>query len=144
MKSFGQRDDTLIYAPRKGAYAIIQNTENQFLVVESPDKELFLVGGGIEGEETPIEALHRETLEETGYTIQIEQNLGEAEKHFVSWRYPTLSQHNIGYFYVCSLEEKIAEPIETEPMKWVTLDKLESHLFHEHHLYMVKKALQNI
>lgn len=144
MKTFGKKEASLVYTPRVGAYAIIQNSENLFLVVESLAKELYLVGGGIEGEEAPVDALHRETLEETGYTIQIGQYLGSAEKHFVSAKYPTLSQHNIGHFYCCSLGEKIKEPIETEPMRWVTLDALEKNLFHEHHLYMVKKSLQQV
>lgn len=32
-------------------------------------------------------------------------------------------------------------PIEKEPLLWGSLSDLEKNLFHEHHLYMVRKSL---
>ncbi|MEK3728399.1 NUDIX domain-containing protein [Lysinibacillus sp. FSL W8-0953] len=43
------------------------------------DGNLFLVGGGIEGEESPKLALLRESIEETGHEIQIVEIIGKAK-----------------------------------------------------------------
>lgn len=142
MISFGERDYSLQYMKRDCAYALIKNEQDQFLCVQEIGKDyLFLVGGGIENTETPIEALHRECLEETGYLIEIKSFIGSAEKQWVSSKYPEWSQHNIAHEAV--LLEKIAEPVEIEPMRWVNLQQLEQHLYHEHHLYLIKKYLRN-
>lgn len=141
MKTFGKRDYNLEYKKRTGSYAIIKNTEDKFLVVEDEEGNFYLIGGGVENGETPPETLARESIEETGYQVKIERFLGQAEKYWVSKKYPQWSQHNIGFFYMCTLLEKISEPIEKERMSWVSFTDLEKHLFHEHHLYMVKKSL---
>lgn len=141
MKSFGKRNYNLEYKKRKGAYGIIQDSDGKFLAVKDEDNNLFLVGGKIELGEDPIEAICREALEETGYQVKVNNFVGIAEKHWVSEKYPKWSQHNIGMFYKCDLLKKVALPIEKEPALWVSLSDLEKYLFHEHHLYMVKKSL---
>ena len=141
MKSFGKRNDNLEYKKRVGSYGIIKNSEDHFLVVEDDEGYYYLIGGKIEEGETPIEALLPESIEETGYRVKVECFLGKAEKHWVSPKYPKWSQHNVGFFYQVKLLEKISEPIEGESMVWVSFKELESHLFHEHHLYMVQQAL---
>ena len=138
---FGQRDHTLKYMQRKAAYAIIKNSDEQFLIVKDEDGYFFLIGGGIEEDEDPTEALMREALEETGYKIRINRLIGHAQRHWVSNKYPACSQHNIGVFYQCDLLEQVALPVEAAPMLWATLNDLEKYLFHEHHLYMVMKSL---
>ncbi|WP_207696126.1 8-oxo-dGTP diphosphatase [Enterococcus sp. DIV0212c] len=141
MKSFGQRNYELTYSCRTGSYGIITNQSGDYLVVQSSDGNLFLVGGKIEEGEDPITALEREAIEETGFVLQVNEFIGKAEKHWVSPQYSDLSQHNIGYFYTCSLGEKITDPIEDEPMIWVSLEQLEKNLFHEHHLYMIRSIV---
>ncbi|ATP40496.1 NTP pyrophosphohydrolase [Solibacillus sp. R5-41] len=144
MKTFGNRNYDLNYWKRTGAYAVIQNDHLQFLCVEDLDGNLFLVGGGVEADESPECALLRESIEETGHKIQIVKIIGKAERHWVSARYPRDSQHNIGILYACELLEKIAEPVEKETMRWVDFNDLEKHLFHEHHLYLIKQYLNII
>ena len=141
MKSFGKRNDNLEYRSRNGAYAVIQNESGQFLCVEDQDRNLYLIGGGIEADETPEEALIRESVEETGYKINIVKKIGKAEKHWVSEKYPKYSQHNVATVYDCQLLDKISEPIEKEKMKWVNYESLANFLFHEHHLYLVNQLL---
>lgn len=141
MKTFGTRNYDLNYLKRTGAYAVIQNGQQQFLCVEDLNGYLFLVGGGIDEDESPEASLLRESIEETGHKIQIVEFIGKAEKHWVSKKYPHDSQHNIGILYACELLEKIAEPLENEPMRWVDFNDLEEHLFHEHHLYLIKQYL---
>lgn len=140
MMIFGKRDETLEYRKRIGVYGIIQDQAGRFLTVED-ENGLYLVGGGVDDGEPLVDALKREALEETGYRIQIVgEALGIAQRHWVSKNQPDWSQHNIGHFYCCELLEKVAEPIEAEPMVWATLAELEQRLFHEHQLYMVKKS----
>lgn len=141
MKTFGKRDQCLNYWKRTGAYAVIQNEDGEFLCVEDSSGYLFLVGGGIEENESPELALLRECVEETGYEMQIIEFIGEAEKHWVSAKYPNDSQHNIGILYAGKLLKKVANPIETEEMRWVSLNHLEKHIYHEHHLYLIKEYL---
>ena len=141
MKTFGKRNYDLNYWKRTGAYAVIQNDQQQFLCVEDLDGNLFLVGGGIEIDESPEIALLRESIEETGHEIRIVEQIGKAERHWVSAKYPRDSQHNIGILYTCKLLEKIAEPVVEEKMRWVDFNYLEKHLFHEHHLYLLKQYL---
>ncbi len=90
---------------------------------------MYLIGGGIKEGETALEALLRESLEETGHKINVRCFLGKAENHWVSSNYPNWSQHNIGFFYLCQLEERVFEPIEKEPLLWVSLSDLEKNYF---------------
>lgn len=141
VKSFGERNNELAYSRRVGAYAVILNQNGEYLVVQSSDGDLFLIGGGIEQGEDSIDALRREAVEEIGFSLNVGEFIGKAEKHWVSPQYSALSQHNIGYFYVCTLADRITVPLEKEPMRWVSLEVVEEKLFHEHHLYMLKKTL---
>ncbi|MHC8521101.1 NUDIX hydrolase [Rossellomorea sp. H39__3] len=59
MKTFGKRNHELNYWKRTGVYAVIQNDYDQFLCVENLDGHLFLVGGGVESEESLERALSR-------------------------------------------------------------------------------------
>ena len=58
------------YQPRHGAYAILPRGASLLLTVQqSPGPEIQLPGGGIDPGESPVQALHREVLEETGWRI---------------------------------------------------------------------------
>ena len=56
------------YRDRRGAYGILTGPDGMLLLVEQ-DGELQLPGGGIDPGESPIQALHREVREETGWRI---------------------------------------------------------------------------
>lgn len=56
------------YRDRIGAYAIVVDAEGMLLVVDESG-ELQLPGGGIDPGEGPVQALHREVMEETGWRI---------------------------------------------------------------------------
>ncbi|MBY8974365.1 NUDIX domain-containing protein [Rhodobacteraceae bacterium NNCM2] len=55
------------YRDRPGVYALIVGTGGLLCVVQ--DGELQLPGGGIDPGEQPLQALHREVREETGWRI---------------------------------------------------------------------------
>lgn len=58
------------YRRRPGAYAILWRG-GQILLTrqDAPEPEFQLPGGGIDPGESPLAALHREVVEETGWTI---------------------------------------------------------------------------
>ncbi|MEC7761094.1 MAG: NUDIX hydrolase [Pseudomonadota bacterium] len=65
------------YRPRPGAYAILPRDGRILLThQDDPQPEFQLPGGGIDPGESPIRALHREVLEETGWRISAPRRLG--------------------------------------------------------------------
>lgn len=68
------------YIPRPSVYAIIQNAHSKIAIVKHKGA-FFLPGGGIEPGETPIEALQREIVEETGYQARDMEKCGEAVEY---------------------------------------------------------------
>lgn len=78
MQRFGQRP--LIgkrYELRPGAYAILpRNGEALLTFQDGPIPQFQLPGGGIDPGESPLAALHREVLEETGWRIGHARRLG--------------------------------------------------------------------
>jgi 8-oxo-dGTP diphosphatase len=65
------------YRTRPGAYAVILKGRHVLLTFqERPQAEFQLPGGGIDPGESPIRALHREVLEETGWRIAPVRRLG--------------------------------------------------------------------
>ncbi|SLN57792.1 RNA pyrophosphohydrolase [Roseivivax jejudonensis] len=65
------------YTLRAGAYAILERGGDLLLThQEEPWPEFQLPGGGIDPGESPLAALHREVLEETGWRIATPRRLG--------------------------------------------------------------------
>ena len=71
------------YKLRAGVYAILPNAGQLLLTYQAaPHFEYQLPGGGIDAGESPIQALHREVFEETGWSIAKPRRLG-AFRRFV-------------------------------------------------------------
>ncbi len=65
------------YRLRPGAYAVLIRGDRVLLTFQhQPTPEFQLPGGGIDPGESPLAALHREVLEETGWTIATPRRLG--------------------------------------------------------------------
>ena len=82
MRRFGEpvrADQT--YRIRPGAYAVIRDG-GEVLITEQaePQPEFQLPGGGIDPGESPLPALHRECLEETGWRIRVLRELGAFQR----------------------------------------------------------------
>lgn len=78
MRRFGKppRPD-IRYTARPGAYAILPRNGKLLLTwQEEPKPEMQLPGGGIDPGESPLQALHREVFEETGWRIAAPRRLG--------------------------------------------------------------------
>ena len=70
------------YVTRPGAYAILPRDGALLLTFQArPRAELQLPGGGIDPGESAVRALHREVLEETGWTIARPLRLGSFRRH---------------------------------------------------------------
>lgn len=65
------------YRRRPGVYAVLLEGD-QILTTfqDAPKPEFQLPGGGIDRGEQPIAALHREVMEETGWSIRVIRRLG--------------------------------------------------------------------
>ena len=98
------------YSDRPTVKAVIVNKDGGILVFNSN-----LVGGGVEDGETNEEALHRETLEETGTTIEIVRPLGQ----IIAYRYAT-KQRYVMYGYLCKYIETKTQPVDetANPAFW--------------------------
>ena len=65
------------YTLRAGAYAILPLQKRLLLTAQVSDfVDIQLPGGGIDPGESPIQALHREVMEETGWRIAAPKRLG--------------------------------------------------------------------
>ena len=71
------------YRMRHGVYAILPRQSGLLVTLqEAPKPELQLPGGGVDPGESPIRALHREVMEETGWIIATPRRIG-AFRRFV-------------------------------------------------------------
>ncbi len=124
---------------RPGAYAVIQK-DGLFAVVKNP-KSFFLLGGGIENNETPEEALHREVIEEVGMSIRIDQKIGVAVQYLYV---PEVDLHicKKGYFYKVTLLEQVSETSEdNHELLWLDEEEVLEKLFHESHRWAIEQSL---
>ena len=65
------------YQRRPGVYAVLMRDGDVLLTHQAePIPEVQLPGGGIDPGESPVQALHREVLEETGWRISLRRRLG--------------------------------------------------------------------
>lgn len=78
IRRFGETPDlTRRYTIRPGVYAILARHNSLLLTHQAaPEPELQLPGGGVDPGESPLRALHREVMEETGWIIARPRRLG--------------------------------------------------------------------
>ena len=92
------------YKMRPGAYAILPRGGKVLVTYQgAPHEEFQLPGGGIDPGEGPLEALHREVLEETGYRIAAPRKIG------VFRRFVYMPEYKINAEKVCHIY--LARPI---------------------------------
>lgn len=121
---FGTRENAQ-YFDREGAYFIPCHGD-LIGVVETP-KGYFLLGGGLENEESHLECIQRECMEEAGYRVCVEGRLCSAESYM---KHPTIGYfHPIQTYYIGQLLEKVAEPIEKDHVFcWVEYAQLKGKM----------------
>lgn len=92
----------ILYTDRPGAYAVILDGRRLLVTEQSaPEPELQLPGGGIDAGETPLQALHREALEETGWRLRVRRKLGVYQRFAYMPDYD-LWARKICHIYLCA------------------------------------------
>ncbi|GAA6176022.1 NUDIX hydrolase [Sulfitobacter pacificus] len=102
------------YRMRPGVYAILPLKRRFLLTAQVTSKiDVQLPGGGIDPGESPLQALHREVLEEIGWRIAAPRRLG-AFRRFVYMPEYDLWAEKLCHVYVAHPVRQIAEPIEPD------------------------------
>lgn len=102
------------YTLRPGAYAILP-LKGRFLMTAqlTPKVDLQLPGGGIDPGESPLQALHREVMEEIGWTISRPRRLGAFRRFTYMPEYDRWAE-KLCHVYVARPARQIADPIEPD------------------------------
>ncbi len=138
MERIGTKQEGVEYKKRTAAYAIIERKEDNKVAIAKANGYFFFFGGGIEGKETPIEALKRELLEETGYRIK---NIQYFDK-LTAWA-DGIEKGPLDItatFYTAQLDEKVREPIEKDhEILWVDAMEYKDKIYNEYQRYILEK-----
>jgi len=113
MRQFGRTHrEGMKFIFRPGAYAILP-TDGKFLLTfqAGTHQEFQLPGGGIDAGETPISALHREVMEETGWRISAPRKL-TAYRRFVFMPEYDVWAEKICHIFVARPARQICAPLE--------------------------------
>ncbi|MBN2795195.1 MAG: GNAT family N-acetyltransferase [Clostridia bacterium] len=123
---------------RPGAYLILK-AHNRYGVVQVRDTH-FLIGGGLEEKDDDLlQCIHREALEEIGYTIKNLQYLTTMEQYEVN-KEKNHYLHLIGHVFLGELDQMIEDPIEVDhTLVWITPDHLENKLWVDYQRYVIEK-----
>ena len=102
------------YTLRPGAYAILPHKGSILLTVQfAEEPDIQLPGGGIDEGETPLSALHREVLEETGWRIAYPRKLG-AFRRFVYMPEYDLWAEKLCHVFLARPITPIQDPVEPD------------------------------
>lgn len=111
------------YTYRPGAYAILAQGRDLLLTRQlTPKPEFQLPGGGIDPGESPLAALHREVMEETGWSLSRAVRLG-AYRRFTFMPDYDLWAEKICHIYLARPARRIGPPTENDHMAvWTPVD----------------------
>ncbi|WP_342077471.1 NUDIX hydrolase [Yoonia sp. SS1-5] len=102
------------YEIRHGAYAVLPRGKDVLLTWQGGGHdELQLPGGGIDPGESPLQALHREVYEETGWTISRARRMGAFRRFTFMPEYDKWAE-KICHVYYAHPVRRIGPPIEPD------------------------------
>tara|TARA_R110002095_G_scaffold45100_3_gene40557 strand:+ start:91 stop:525 length:435 start_codon:yes stop_codon:yes gene_type:complete len=102
------------YRLRPGSYAILP-LKGRFLVTAQvrPQIDVQLPGGGIDPGESPLQALHREVMEEIGWRIANPRRLGAFRRYVYMPEYDIWAE-KLCTVYVAHPVRPVAPPVEPD------------------------------
>lgn len=124
MRRFGHSPKANIsYRLRPGAYAVLQRGPQVLLTHQDGlDPEFQLPGGGIDPGESPLKALHREVMEETGWRISAPVRLG-AFRRFVFMPEYDMYAEKVCHVYLARPTLELCAPLEAgHTSHWIPMD----------------------
>lgn len=140
MIRIGTKIENVQYAKRDGVYAIIER-ENDNKIAIATDGDYFFLGGGIEEGETEIEALRRELIEESGYSVKNIKYFDKISSYYISQRRGALDK--IATFYIAEFDEKVTEPIEKNyKIVWINPSEYKDKLYRDYQRYILDKYVK--
>ena len=102
------------YEMRAGAYGILERGDQILLAWQSePYNDLLLPGGGIDPGESPVQALHREVYEETGWRIAKPVRLGAFRRFTYMPEYDKWAE-KVCHIYVARPTICLGPPLEPD------------------------------
>lgn len=125
------------YIDRAGAYLIPIKDGNIGVVQTS--KGYFLLGGGLDGNESDEMCIRRECLEEVGYSVVIDRLICSAETycHTPSIRF----FHPIQTYYIGNLGEQISNPVEEDHrFVWVPFHEIKGKMYVEMQSWAIEQC----
>lgn len=137
----GKKVEGAIYKKRPGAYVIIERDEDNKIAIATDAIDVyFFLGGGIEKNETEEEALKREVIEESGYSLK---NIKLFDK-VTSWCHTEAN----GYMdveatvYIAKFDKIITKSIEEDhEVIWVNPIEYKNKLYHGYQRYILNKYI---
>lgn len=136
-----------VYGKHIGAYGIIIRNEKIALIKKARGGylgKLDLPGGGIEHNETPLEALYREVMEEAGLEV-IKYQLLDATSTNILWQMDNDTWedlHHFGILYVIKVKGKLkteSDGIDSNGAKWYKINELHKKEVTPFVLYSLEK-----
>jgi 8-oxo-dGTP diphosphatase len=139
MLQFGLRNPALDYRHRATAFGVVERDGLIACVrVERPAGAYFdLPGGAVDGEETEVEALVREFVEETGLGVTPMNRIAEAGQYHLKSNGEPL--YNVGGFWTASVvaENPDAKCEDDHTLVWLEPTVALSRLRHDAHAWAV-------
>lgn len=133
---FGVADRNARYTEREAAYAVILDEERRAAVFQGRHG-MFLPGGAIAADESPTEALLRESLEQCGRPLEIIRAIGRAIQYCHEARGPVRAQHRF-------FEARFRGPASQQgahPLSWLHIDQACGWFRYESHVWAVRTLL---
>ena len=136
-KVFGTKAN-VNYIDRAGAY-FIPVRDGKIGVVKT-SKGYFLLGGGLDNDESHEECIKRECLEEIGYTVVVANKICSAEMYCEN---PTIGYfHPIQTYYVGELLEQTRMPVEDDhEFMWVEYNALVDNMYLEMQSWALEQCM---